>query len=423
MPIISPASEKKSPPAVLPTGDGTGKRSLRRRFSPGSADYFHQERIACAQALLNRPWITKEADPDLFQAIKQHYEELRSFFQDYCDFVLIVTRQVAKLDKYPTAPQPWMGFEEFATSRDYMFFTFCLWYLEGKNEVEQFLLTDMIEEIRNHLLGLDIDIDWNLYEHRLSMARALRKLRDLSIVIAVDGDETEWSRSSGSEHNVLYECGQGAAFVLRRFPRDLSTYGSIEAICEGDYADTEEGRIRRRRHRVFRRLLQEPVVYDGDFTDEERQYVLTQRRYILETLEKQLGLTGQRYREGLILFHPDLTGECQLFPTAKAISDIALLFAGEVRRRRAQQKPAGDDEGHRIVFTWQEAEALLHHLRERHGRLWSAQFREAKLRELAQDLFAHLQEWNLGGVIDDHRLWVGPALGRFIGDYQADFDE
>ncbi|MCW2277667.1 TIGR02678 family protein [Heliophilum fasciatum] len=407
--------------AGVPGGNRTG----RRRFQRGTADFFQQERVACAQALLNRPWISKEDDPELFQAIKQHYEELRSFFQEYCDLVLIVTRYMAKLDKYPTVAHPWMGFEEFTHCRDYTLFAFCLWYLEGKGELEQFLLTDMIEEIRDYLAGVDrdIDIDWNVYDHRLSMARALRKLRDLSIVTAVDGDETEWSRSGNGEHNVLYECGRAQSFLLRRFPRDLTTYTSIASLGEGDYADTDEGRVRRRRHRVFRRLIQEPVVYDGDWTDDERQYVLTQRRYLLEALEKHLGLTGQRYREGLLVFHPELSGEALLFPTGKAISDIAVLFAGELRRRRAQGKPVGYDEGGRLIVTCQEVETVLHHLRERHGRLWGKTQREAKLRDLMQELFDHLSEWNLGGVVDDMHRWVGPALGRFIGDYQADFDE
>ncbi|MBC8081259.1 MAG: DUF2397 family protein [Gorillibacterium sp.] len=37
---------------------------------------------------------------------------------------------------------------------------------------EQFLLLEMVDAIRDHLLSMDITMDWTLYEHRLSMARA-----------------------------------------------------------------------------------------------------------------------------------------------------------------------------------------------------------------------------------------------------------
>ncbi|MCL4439794.1 MAG: TIGR02678 family protein, partial [Firmicutes bacterium] len=139
---------------------------------------LRDEKQRCARALLNRNWITKEEDPELFQNVKNHYESLRDWFQEHCGFPLLVTRQFAKLEKIPGAARCWMGFETFQQPRDYALFTFCLWFLEGKGESDQFLLTEMVEEIREHLVTQDIFVDWTLYDHRLSMARALKLLKE-----------------------------------------------------------------------------------------------------------------------------------------------------------------------------------------------------------------------------------------------------
>ncbi len=377
------------------------------------------EKQECAQALLNRPWVTKAADPDLFRAIRSHYEELRDWFQEHCGFTLLITRHFARLEKVPGRVQPWMGFSEFNDPRDYALFTYGLWYLEGKGEGEQFLLTEMVTAIREHLLGSDVELDWTLYDHRLAMVRALKRLQEMGILQAVDGDEMEWVRSGGDQ-NVLYESSPLGRYVLRRFPRDLTTYKSIEELGEGLYADTPEGQLLRRKHYIYRRLVQEPVVYDREWSPEELYYVLTQRRSLLEQLGNMLGLEGRRYREGLIFFYPETTGEMQLFPTARTLSDIALLLAGQVRRLLGQEgSHLYVDEQGRLRLTRADLEGLVLDLRERYKDYWSQQYRRTRSGELAAVLLAHLEEWGLAGRGPGDEIWLEPALARWSGSYDG----
>ncbi|MHB8170824.1 MAG: TIGR02678 family protein [Thermincolia bacterium] len=379
-----------------------------------------EERQQCARALLNRPWITKEEDPEVFQAVKSHYDALRDWFQEYCGFTLLVTRQFVKLEKIPGRPRPWMGFGSLQQPRDYALFSYCLWYLEGKGETDQFLLTEMVEEIREHLLSQDVLVDWTIYDHRLSMARALKLLKELGVLATVDGDEWEWAKSGTAENNVLYEATPWSRYVLRRFPKDLAGYGDISSLGEGVYPDTSEGQLKRRKHRIYRRLLQEPVVYDWEWTEEEKYYVLTQRRSILDQLENMFGLEGQRYREGLVFFHPELTGEAMLFPTARGITDLALLLGGEVRRMMAAGHGSVylDDRG-RVQLTWVDLEGIILRLREKCQEYWSKKYRQATARELAAQLMDHLEEWGLGGREDGQVLWIYPGLARWNGDYSS----
>lgn len=386
-------------------------------------DKIEDRKRACVHALLNRPWITKEADKELYFAIKDNYEELRDWFMDQSGFPLIVTRTLAKLEKAPVQSYPWMGFSEFREQRDYIFFTFGLWFLEGKSELDQFLLSDIVEEIREFMAGQGLEADWTIYHHRLSMTRALKKLKSLGVLLAVDGDEGDWAQDR--EKNVLYECSPHVRYVLRRFPHDLTFYNRMEELSDPvRYTDTQEGEALRRRHRVYRRFLLEPAILDDQWDEGDLPYVLTQRRSIIDQLQKMLGWEGRRYREGLLFFHPELTAESDLFPTLAGISDIVLLIAGELRKDLNKEDSTiyREDNG-RIRIDRSELERLLLKLRERHIEYWGKDLREASSKEAAEWCFEHMVEWQLGEWENETQFLVYPVLGRWNGKYDAsDFE-
>lgn len=395
-----------------------------RKFAGSAQERTKAELQEAAQALLNRPWITKRKDPETFLLVKSHYETLRDWFHDHAGFSLIVTRSFAKLEKIPGSYQPWMRIETFHGPRDYALFAYGLWYLEGRGEAEQFLLSEMVDTIREHLLSLDVNLDWTLYEHRLSMARALKKLRELEVLVAVEGEESDWAREGGSQ-NVLYEASSMARYVLRRFPKDLTEYQSMEELIAptGSLLPPERepmagSDVQARRHAVFRRLMQEPVVYDWQWSDEERRYVQTQRSWLIEQMRNMLNLEGRRFREGLLFTWTDLTGEMELFPTLAGDSDLLLLLAGEIRRvlHRTPGVFEKDEQGN-LVLTRAEFEGILSRLKEYHGSYWSKGHREKTSSSLADELIALLREWNLGLQEGSHTVKLYPAFMRWNGTY------
>lgn len=382
------------------------------RHREKNEEVLREEKQKCIRALLNRPWVLKEDDSETFQQIKDHYEALRDWFNDYLGFSLLVTRQFAKVEKFPQTYQSWMGIESFKQPRDYAMFTYCLWYLEGRGDGEQFLLSQLVEEIRDHLASYDVFIDWTLYDHRLSMARALKKCRDLRVLLSVDGEESDWARDEGA--NVLYECSPMARYVLRRFPKELMHYEQIDDFHRE--LDEREDKVKRRQ-RVYRRLVQEPVVYDSDWHDDELQYVLTQRRSIMEQMQAQLGLEGARYREALVFFDPGLSAEHDLFPTLSSVSDLVILLATELRQRLVNDEYVQKEDG-RIVISVTDLESLLLAMRAKYKAYWSKEHREASATELVNQVMSHLQEWHLGKR-NQQEIILYPALSRWIGGYDS----
>jgi uncharacterized protein (TIGR02678 family) len=406
---------------------GTTSNAIRRMRwgKKADAEPWKERRRVCAHALLNRPWITKDGDPEVFYWIKDQYTELRDWFAEHTGFLLILTRTMAKLDKAPLVAEPWMGFTEFRDARDYALFAYALWYLESKTELDQFVLTDIVEQVSEQLSSVGMAMDWENYQHRLSMVRALKKLRQLGVLVHIDGDETDWAHNA--QKNVLYECSPTARYVLRHFSRDMKQLETIEEFNEMlVYPETVEGELRKRRHRVYRRLLLEPAVADKDWHKDDLYYVVTQRRSIMDNLQFMFGLEGSRYREGLYFFYPELSGECDLFPTAAAVSDLVLLCAGELRRKLGTREWYVTEQGI-IELTQTDVEGLLYGLQNKFGTYWSKEHRDMGLSELAETMTTHMSEWGLGfwkgSGEDGKRFVVSAVVSRWNADYALDEEE
>jgi len=390
------------------------------------AEYWSHRRRSCAHALLNRHWITKEEDPELFYAIRDQYTELRDWFAEYTGFSLILTRMMVKLDKAPVIAKPWMGFSEFKETRDYVLFTFALWYLESKTELDQFVLTDIIEQVSEKLIEMEIEISWINYQHRLSMVRALKKLRQLGVLRHIDGEEMDWAQNSQTK-NVLYECSPAARYVLRQFPRELKLYEHMNQMNEQIiYPDTDDGNLRNRRHRVYRRLLLEPAISDREWNADELYYVQTQKSKLIDQLQFMFGMEGSRYREGLFFFHPDVTGDCDLFPTAAAISDLVMLFASELRKRLGDHEWFINEQG-TVELTQTDIEEIVYRMKEKYQDYWSKEHRSMNLTELADYLTAHMADWNIGywTATGDkmERFIVSSVIARWSADYVRDEED
>jgi len=147
--------------------------------------FDHQAREA-AEHLLEQFWILRDEEPEKYQAVREREQVLRTYFLDKPGFRLVLHRYFAKLEKIPAEPESWMGIQDFQQARDYAVLCCLLAYLEGKAVDEQFLLSELCEELRTFYPGEDT-LDWTHYEHRKSLVRVLRKAAELGIVKVVDG--------------------------------------------------------------------------------------------------------------------------------------------------------------------------------------------------------------------------------------------
>ena len=118
--------------------------------------------------LLNNFWITKDENPESYYAIKRKQKELTEFIYKNLGSKLIIHDRFIKLEKLSTIPSKDQGIEQFTSQMDYVFLFIILLYLEDKPKGEKFILSKLIEYIKNTSLTLELTNlpDWTITSHR-----------------------------------------------------------------------------------------------------------------------------------------------------------------------------------------------------------------------------------------------------------------
>lgn len=379
--------------------------------------FDHQAREA-AEHLLEQFWILRDVEPEKYQAVREREQVLRTYFLDKPGFRLVLHRYFAKLEKIPAEPEPWMGVQDFQQPRDYAVLCCLLAYLEGKAVDEQFLLSELCEELRTLYPGEDT-LDWTHYEHRKSLVRVLRKTAELGIVKVVDGTIEGFSHIE--DHEVLYEVPVVSRYFVRSYPRDLSQFAGKEEMLAADWPEgTDEGL--RRRHRTYRRLLLSPVVYAQDVPEADFQYLRHYRHRIREDIERYTGFSFELYQNAALLTLPEQRARFTLFPDMKAISDIVIQLAALARQRRVEDDIPLQFDGS-LCLTAPQFREWVRRCRERWGAGWSKQYREAGVAQTARDLLVFLEEWKMAERDPETgAVCLRALLARTTGRYPADFD-
>lgn len=203
-------------------------------------------------------------------------------------------------------------------------------------------------------------LDFERRAERIAFADALDLLCHWGVLRLDHGSRASFSRSEQGEDEALFTIDRKRlASVLRDSARALASRSAADLLADGgEYAPTDEGRARRLRHRLARRLAEDPVLYVAELSEEERSYFNRQRGYLEERVAAATGLVPERRAEGTACIERDRWLTDLPFPARSARKQAALLLCDELARRLA----AGEPE---LAST--ELRAWMRGLLERHG--------------------------------------------------------
>jgi uncharacterized protein (TIGR02678 family) len=194
---------------------------------------------------------------------------------------------------------------------------------------------------------------------------------------------------------------------------------------EEPIADSEEGRRTAVRHRLARRLLDDPVVYIDSLGPEARAYFVNQRGPMATRLCEATGLTAEARAEGLALV--DETGALTdvAMPAEGTEAHATLLVADFLARGWRQSRPcrrdgAGMATGRTngpatsdVPIRTADIVAFLREAKVRFGKYWRKSARTAGAEaELAETAVARLEKLHLIERQGDSVISL-PALARF----------
>lgn len=300
---------------------------LAPRISGALEDRDAEGRTRALRALLMRPVLRAQADPDLFRLARRHGEELREWFERETGWRLLVEPQavrllVAHVPHGPTAaaiaqrhPARARKNDPGFTRRRYVLLCLALAVLERSDL--QVSLGHLSAEIvlAARQPGLEsVEFTLSTREERADLVAAIRLLLAQGVLARVAGDEESYVSSEG---DALYDVDRrvlatmlstehGPALVGGRLGAAPGIEDLEVALHQLPPAYTEDESLRRLRQSVTRRLLCDPVIYYDELPDAERDYLLGgQRVHVTRRIAEATGLVPELRAEGIAMVDPD----------------------------------------------------------------------------------------------------------------------
>lgn len=363
------------------------------------------------RALLDRFWVTRREDRELYFSLKRALPDCRRLVNELLGWNLVINESVVKLEKVPPRAQPWMGIQSFQEPLDYCLLCALLLFLADQDDGAPFLLSSLTQAVETFLREVQ-PVDWTRFPHRKSLVRVLQYAQEVGLVLVYDGNSALFGNDQNQE--VLYEnTGLSRHFPVH-FGRDIMDCRSIEDFealsWEGD--DTEQ-----RRRRVYRQLALTPGLYCSDQSQSDYDYIKNQRRTVNGNLDQFLNGELQLYRNGAFFLMPEGERCGMLYPGTRALSDVALLLCAQLRDQVIQGVyPRRADDT--VLLTRREFRYEIQRCRDRYGNGWGSQLRACSLEHICQELTAYMAGWMLLEELDGDIL-LYPAVGKLVGRYPA----
>ena len=382
------------------------------------------ERRRALRALLMQPLLY--ADHPAYSLIKRHIDWLRAWLMQETRWDLRLEADFARLAK--TAPdkddgsraaRPGTGPADLPFSRR-RYALLCL-VLAGLERGEQQTTLGRLGEAAldqatdPRLAAGGMVFELRTREDRRDLVASVRLLLALGVLARVAGNEDAYVKNS--ERDVLYDVDRrilsallvtrrGPSLVIALDPPPETLDQRIEAISHRFVADTLEARNREMRQRLTERLLDDPVLYLADLSDEERAYLANQRHAIVQRIQDATGLVPEIRAEGIAMVDPLGDLNDQPMPSEGTEGHIALLLADLL----AGFARAADDAG---SVPWAVVYDAYGRWIEQFGRYWKKAAKERG----AEKTFARQAAERLSGLslarLRDDGIQLLPAVSRY----------
>jgi uncharacterized protein (TIGR02678 family) len=303
------------------------------------AEELAAQRRRAMRALLAKPLLTATADEDALRLVRRHAAHLRDWFGNETGWRLVVDAESARLFKVaPTADdgthpaREGKGKAPFGRRR-YVLLCLALAVLERADA--QITLGRLAEGVlvaagEPELAAAGVEFTLGRRDERADLVAVVRLLLSWGALERVAGDEDAYLGETG---DVLYDVRRRVLAALLTTGRGPSTVVAthfeqrLAALSTESLPDTEELRRRTLRHLLTRRLLDDPVLYYDELTDDERAYLVNQRVAITRRIEEATGLVAEMRAEGIAMVDPDDDLTDVRIPEQRTDGHVTLLIA------------------------------------------------------------------------------------------------
>lgn len=357
--------------------------------------------------LLNNFWITKEEQKDDYYLLKRNQNFIRDFTRKNLGNKLIIHDRFIKLEKIPAQPKPELGIKSFIEIKDYVFLFLFLLYLEDKTRGEKFILSDVIQYIKNTAITLELSHvpNWNYTNHRKSLVRVINYLVEKYVIILKDQDNKNFGDTE--EADALYEITGISNYVVRSFDTDIYHCKTPEDFLKNEWGEQEEkGDIRK--YKIYRRLLYTPAVTKTELSESEYDYLKKMHRVIEKELSEQINMEVEITKNLALLFAPLELQQKEYFPNNKKISDIVLII-----NRKLMELKKTVDETECFTITKDEFDSILENARIEEAAYFSKQYLDLSFQKYREEIITFMSELHL--IKEEEEILCYPIISRYVG--------
>lgn len=273
------------------------------------------ERQRVLRALLVRPLLTASGPyaAEVSMA-RRHATSLRNWLSKYPGWSLQIDGEMARLRKTPgdladgTRPARERVQDVPFSRRRYVLFCLALAALERSDRQTALgrLASEIVDLVAADpaLASAGIVFDLTSHDQRRDLVQVTRLLLDLEVLIRMHGTEQQYLDERG---DVLYNVNRPALSAIlnvRRAPSSIEETDvdtRLSLLVDEPASDTPEGRNRKRRARMYRMLLDDPVVYYETLDADTLAYLTQQRVQITRQIADATGLVPELRREGIAM--------------------------------------------------------------------------------------------------------------------------
>ncbi len=370
--------------------------------------------------LLDNFWCIKEQDPSLYFEIKNNLDYYKNFIQTKLGSRLLINDRFIKLEKIPSAPKSYMGINDFTDPLEYVILFIILLFLEDKPKLEQFILSSLIDYVKNIAATLELDNqpDWNLFHHRKCLVNVINHLKNLGIIKVVE-ERLLFTENTNAE--ALYETTGLSNYYVREFKGNILEYTTLNDFINDEFANQNENIGDVRRYRIYRHLLYSLVTYSEDLNEYELDYLRKFRGPISNELSKYVEGELELTKNMALLMYPVDSKAKYDFPNNKAISDIVLMVNNSILDYVNSGKMVLNS-NETFSITKEELFQIINDVRNDNLEYFSKNYKEMPKESFFSEIINYMKEYDFIKN-DDLGYKIYPMVSKIIGYIPKDNKE
>lgn len=408
------------------------------------------------RALLMQPLMGPQHEA--LPLVRRHAQALRDWFWAQAGWPLVVERDGARLYKRPAdLTDATRGLPRYDRQRYVLLSLACAVLERAEAQITLRALGERLLALAAEPLLAARGVSFTLQSpaERRALVTVCQTLLSLGVLHRVAGDEDGYVQGQAQQGDALYDVRRRALAGVLAAARGPSTWPAdtapvslaerLSSLVQELVPDSDEGRRTALRQRLARALLDDPVVYLADLSEEDRAYFINQRGALAARLAEATGLVAEQRAEGTALVDEGAELSDIALPAEGTESHATLLVAEYLAGRLREFKRTaldgaqrgtpllanrndsgndsgigGDDSGDSSSVPVPEVAAFLARARDTHGRYWRKQAREpGGEHELATAALQRLQALRLLRLQGSQATAL-PALARYtLGAVQS----